>query len=170
MTSQVNQKRQWRSWTFDLRRTMGRGGISTTQETNVKAWSTRSARSSSLVPVAWEEIPCFVSVEGNPFFFALSCTTNSERGAWFLHNLSGYASQLSLPCVIRLECRHDVFHSLGDARGEWYVERANFLTNIAKGCKDPNVVMISSPKSVRVFAKKYVTWTTKPTGCIRRTT
>ena len=28
-----------------------------------------------------------------------------RRGAWFLHDLSGDASQLSLPCMIRLECR-----------------------------------------------------------------
>ena len=38
-----------------------------------------------------------------------------RRGAWFLHDLSGDASQLSLPCITRLECRHDVFHALGNA-------------------------------------------------------
>ena len=49
-----------------------------------------------------------------------------RRGAWFLHDLSGNASQLSLPCMIRLECRHDVFHALGNARDG---ERVSFLTN-----------------------------------------
>ena len=53
-----------------------------------------------------------------------------RRGAWFLHDLSGDASQLSLPCVIRLECRHDVFHALGDARDRRVGERVSFLTNI----------------------------------------
>ena len=50
----------------------------------------------------------------------LFCTVlhrdQTRRGAWFLHDLSGDASQLSLPCMIRLECRHDVFHALGNAR------------------------------------------------------
>ena len=32
----------------------------------------------------------------------------------------------SLLCMIRLECRHDVFHALGNARDR---ERASFLTN-----------------------------------------
>ena len=39
-----------------------------------------------------------------------------RRGAWFLHDLSGNALQLFLPCMIRLDCRHDVFHALGNAR------------------------------------------------------
>ena len=39
-----------------------------------------------------------------------------RRGAWFLHDLSGNALQLSLLCMIRLECRHDVFHALSNAR------------------------------------------------------
>ena len=52
-----------------------------------------------------------------------------RRGAWFLHDLSGDASQLSLPCMIRLECRHDVFHALGDARDRRDGERVSFLTN-----------------------------------------
>ena len=29
-----------------------------------------------------------------------------RRGTWFLHDLSGNASKLSIPCMIRLECRH----------------------------------------------------------------
>ena len=52
-----------------------------------------------------------------------------RRGAWFLHDLSGDASQLSLPCMIRLECRLDVFHALGDARDRRDGERVSFLTN-----------------------------------------
>ena len=52
-----------------------------------------------------------------------------RRGAWFLHDLSGDASQLSLPCMIRLECRHDVFHALGRARDRRDGERVRFLTN-----------------------------------------
>ena len=51
-----------------------------------------------------------------------------RRGAWFLHDLSGDASQLSLPCMIRLECRNDVFHALGDARDRRDGERVSFLT------------------------------------------
>ena len=35
----------------------------------------------------------------------------------------------SLPCMIRLECRHDVFHALGDARDRRNGERVSFLTN-----------------------------------------
>ena len=46
-----------------------------------------------------------------------------------MHDLSGNASQLSLPCMIRLECRHDVFHALGDARDKRDGERVSFLTN-----------------------------------------
>ena len=52
-----------------------------------------------------------------------------RRGAWFLHDLSGNASKLSLPCMIRLECRHDVFHALGNARDRRDGERVSFLTN-----------------------------------------
>ena len=52
-----------------------------------------------------------------------------RRGAWFLHDLSGDASHLSLPCMIRLECRHDVFHALGNARDRRDGERVSFLTN-----------------------------------------
>ena len=52
-----------------------------------------------------------------------------RRGAWFLHDLSGNALQLSLPCMVRLECRHDVFHALGNARDMRDGERASLLTN-----------------------------------------
>ena len=52
-----------------------------------------------------------------------------RRGAWFLHDLSGNASKLSLPCMIRLECRRDVFHALGNARDRRDGERVSFLTN-----------------------------------------
>ena len=52
-----------------------------------------------------------------------------RRGAWFLHDLSGDASQLSLPCIIRLECRHDFFHALGNARDRRDGGRVSFLTN-----------------------------------------
>ena len=52
-----------------------------------------------------------------------------RRGAWFLHDLSGNALHLSLPCMIRLECRHDVFHALGNARNRRDGERVGFLTN-----------------------------------------
>ena len=54
---------------------------------------------------------------------------HNRRGAWFLHDLSGNASQLSLPCMIRLECRHDVFHALGNARDRRDGGRVSFLTN-----------------------------------------
>ena len=54
-----------------------------------------------------------------------------RRGAWFLHDLSGDALQLSLPCMIRLECRHEVFHALGDARERRDGERVSFFTNIS---------------------------------------
>ena len=50
-------------------------------------------------------------------------------GAWFLHDLNGDASQLSLRCMIRLECRHDVFHALGNARDRRDGERLSFFTN-----------------------------------------
>ena len=52
-----------------------------------------------------------------------------RRGAWFLHDLSGDALQLSLPCMIRLECRPDVFHALGNASDRRDGERVSFLTN-----------------------------------------
>ena len=52
-----------------------------------------------------------------------------RKGAWSLHDLSGDASQLSLPCIIRLSCRHDVFHALGDARDRRDEGRVRFLTN-----------------------------------------
>ena len=52
-----------------------------------------------------------------------------RRGAWFLYDLSGDALQLSLPCMIRLECRHDVFHAHGNARDRRDGERVSFLTN-----------------------------------------
>ena len=52
-----------------------------------------------------------------------------RRGARLLHDLSGDASQPSLPCMIRLECTHDVFHALGDARDRRDGERVRFLTN-----------------------------------------
>ena len=52
-----------------------------------------------------------------------------RRGAWFLLALSGNALQLSLPRTIRLECRHDVFRALGDARDRRDGERVSFLTN-----------------------------------------
>ena len=52
-----------------------------------------------------------------------------RRGASFLHDLSGNAVQLSLPCMIRLECRRDVFHALGNARDRRGGERVTFLTN-----------------------------------------
>ena len=52
-----------------------------------------------------------------------------RRGAWFLLDFSGNASQLSLPCMLRLECRHDVFHALGNARDRRDGERVSFLTN-----------------------------------------
>ena len=52
-----------------------------------------------------------------------------RRGAWFLHDLSGHASQLSLPCMTRLECRSVVFDAQGDAGGMWDGERTSFLTN-----------------------------------------
>ena len=52
-----------------------------------------------------------------------------RRGTWFLHDLSGDASQLSLPCMVRLECRHDAFHALGNARDKRDGERVSFLTN-----------------------------------------
>ena len=50
-----------------------------------------------------------------------------RRGAWFLHDLAGDASQLSLPCMIRLKCRHDVFHALGNARDRRDGGRVSFL-------------------------------------------
>ena len=63
----------------------------------------------------------------------LFCTVlhheHTRRGAWFLHDLSGDASQLSLPCMVRLECRHGVFHALGDARDGRDGGRVSFLTN-----------------------------------------
>ena len=63
----------------------------------------------------------------------LFCTVlyheQTRKGAWFLHDLSGDTPQLSLPCMIRMECRHDVFHALGDARDRRDGERVSFLTN-----------------------------------------
>ena len=35
----------------------------------------------------------------------------------------------SVPCMIRLECRHDVFHAFGDARDRRDGERVSFFTN-----------------------------------------
>ena len=65
-----------------------------------------------------------------------------RRGVWFLHDLGDDASQLCLPCIVRLECRHDVLHALG--------------------CKDPNVEKIWTPKSQKVFGNKLATWVTHP--------
>ena len=62
-------------------------------------------------------------------FCTVLCHEQIRRGAWFLHDLSGDASQLSLPCMIRLECRHDVFHALGNARDRRNGERVSFFTN-----------------------------------------
>ena len=45
-----------------------------------------------------------------------------------MHDLSGDASQLSLLCMTRFECRHDVFIALGDARDRREGERVSFLT------------------------------------------
>ena len=46
-----------------------------------------------------------------------------------LDDLSGEVSQLSLPCMMRLEWRHDVFHPLGDARDRRDEGRVSFFTN-----------------------------------------
>ena len=65
----------------------------------------------------------------------------SGKELWFPHDLSGDASQLSLPCIICKECRHDVFHALGDARDRRDGGRVSFFTSsplIARrveGCK-----------------------------------
>ena len=46
-----------------------------------------------------------------------------------MHVLSGNALQLFLPCMKRLECRHDVFHALGNARDRRDGERVSFFMN-----------------------------------------
>ena len=83
-----------------------------------------------------------------------------RRGAWFLHDLSGDASQLSLPCMIPLECRHDVFHALGDApdRRDGTIEASSQTAyTMPDGWRDPNVERIWTPRSARVFGNKLAT-------------
>ena len=95
-----------------------------------------------------------------------------RRGAWFLHDLSGDALQLSLPCMIRLECRHDVFHALGDARDWRDGGRVSFFINSAHilpdEWKDPNVVRVWSWRSARVFGNMLATEATHPPSCTWR--
>ena len=59
-----------------------------------------------------------------------SCTMNrsAEEPGYCTISL-GDALQLSLSCTIRLECMHDVFHALGNARDRRDGERVSFLTN-----------------------------------------
>ena len=47
-----------------------------------------------------------------------------ERGIYDFRN-----DQCSLPCMVRLACRHDVTHALGDPRGRRYGDRASYLTD-----------------------------------------
>ena len=89
-----------------------------------------------------------------------------RRGAWFLHDLSGDASQLSLTCMVRLECRHDVFHVLGDARGRRDGERTAHI--LPDGWKDPNVERIRIPRSAKVFGNRLATQATHPPRCTWR--
>ena len=82
-----------------------------------------------------------------------------RRGAWFLHDLSGDASQLSLLCMTRMECRHDVFHALGDVRDRRDGARVSVLTNRPRiaGWKGPNVERIWIPRSAKVFGDRLAT-------------
>ena len=93
------------SLTFDPSHSKTKGGTLVIEKISAKycGWSARSGRSLSL-----DVASAYCSVQ--------ACTMCRSERAWFLHDLSGDASQLSLPCMIRLECRHDVFHALGDAR------------------------------------------------------
>ena len=45
--------------------------------------------------VMQERTPCWESVEGHAICFAVLYHEQLSRGVWFLHDLSGYASQLS---------------------------------------------------------------------------
>ena len=96
------------------------------QETTYRRWqrSKRSARNFVADP---QEAPeaCHRMWQVHTVLFL----EQVRRGAWFLHDLSGNALQLSLPCMIRLECRHDVIHALGNARDRRDGERVSFLTN-----------------------------------------
>ena len=105
--------------TFDPLRSKARGGTSEIEkDQRENLWLIRKKR------------PKLVIGCGKCILF---CTVlyheQIRRGAWFLHDLSGDTLQLSLPCMIRLECRHDVFHALGDARDRRNGERVSFLTN-----------------------------------------
>ena len=92
-----------------------------------------------------------------------------RRGAWFSHDLSN-SLQLSLPCMVRLECRHGVFHALCNARDRRDGERVSFLTNsphIARKVEGTNrrENLDSELKSARVFGNKLATQTTHPPRC-----
>ena len=85
-------------------------------------------------------------------------------GAWFLHDLSGDASQLSLPCMIRFECRHGVFHAPGDARNRRDGGRVSFLTN------SPHIArrVEGSKRRQTRSANKLATSVTHPPSCTWR--
>ena len=97
-----------------------------------KEWNLRDRKDQREVFVAdTQEVPetCHRMRQVHILFCTVLYHEQVRRGAWFLHDLSGDAPQLSLPCVIRLECRHDVFHALGNARDRRDGERVSILTN-----------------------------------------
>ena len=62
-------------------------------------------------------------------FCTVLCHEQIRRRAWLLHDLSDSALQLSLPCMILLECGKDVFHALSNSRDRRDGEQASFLTD-----------------------------------------
>ena len=86
-----------------------------------------------------------------------------RRRAWFLHDLSGGASQLCLPCMMRLECRRDVFHAPGNARDRWDGGRVSFLTNSPHIARKGGRVQTSRESGLRDLRESSTTsWRRKP--------
>ena len=90
-----------------------------------------------------------------------------RRGAWFLHDFSGNAfAALSLSYVMRLECRHDVFH--GNARDRRDGEQVSFLTNsphFARKVVSTNRRENLDSEIREVFGNRLATQTTHPPRC-----
>ena len=97
--------------TFDPLRSKAKGGTSVIEKDHREIlWLIRKKRPKLVIGYGYHE--------------------QIRRGAWFVHDHSGNALQLSLPCMIRLECGHDVFHARGNARDRRDGERVSILAHI----------------------------------------
>ena len=106
------------SLTFDPSHSKAKGGTLVIEKISAKycGGSARSSRGLSL-----DVASAYCSVQ--------SCTMSRSEEELGSCMISVATHRSSLPCTIRLECRHDVFHALGDARDRRDGERVSFLTN-----------------------------------------